>query len=347
MSLVELSINKLEKQKEAISMRARIDTGPFCNYNCHFCYYKESLGRRDSFDKFKTQIDIAERYGMTAVEFSGGESSVEPNWFRYLEYSKGKFEHMSCLSHGGKFDDMEFLRRSHALGLNEILFSLHGYDAESHELITGRKGSFKKILKAIENAQVLGLRVRLNCTVCNENYSQLHTKYAELVRSINPYQTNLIVLNYFNMGHLKEENKINYRIVAPFIHKFIEGIKDSVRYVSVRYIPFCYMVGYEEYVTDYFQLIYTLEDWNMAFFSHSDCPLSGETKEERLQEAWFTASQHRTHDYKKPLECLKCRYFYICDGMEKRSSDPVFPVEGEKIVDPLHYLRPLLVRDPY
>lgn len=345
--MIELSVKNLEKQKDPISMRARIDTGPFCNYDCEFCYYKDHLSIRNSFDSFKQQIDIAESYGMSVVEFSGGESSVEPNWFKFLEYTQGKFEYTSCLTHGGKFADYNFLKKSYDLGLREILFSLHGYDKESHEAITGRAGSFEKILQAIKNAQQLGIRVRTNCTVCNHNYKGLDTKYADLINEINPFQSNMIVLNYFNMDHLKEENKIDYGEVAPYLKRYIDKVKPNIDYVNVLYIPFCYMVGYEEHVTDYFQLIYALEDWNMAFFSHANTPLFGRTPQEKHDESWQAATFHRTQSYKKPLECVKCKYFNICDGIEKKSDIGIYPIEGEKILDPLHYYRPNIVKNPH
>jgi MoaA/NifB/PqqE/SkfB family radical SAM enzyme len=122
--------------------RARLNTGFFCNYGCEFCYYKDKLDQRDSLKVITDRVDDIYNYGIRQVDLSGGESSIEPNWFKILDYCKTKGMTVSTLSHGGKFSDYEFLKKSKEHGLTEILFSLHGSNKEIHEKITKRKGSF-------------------------------------------------------------------------------------------------------------------------------------------------------------------------------------------------------------
>ena len=141
-----LSINQIEKDySRPINNRAKLDTGKLCNYSCEFCYYKKQLHERDALEKIKQRIDYIHAYGIDEIDLSGGESSVEPNWFNILDYCKGKFKRISCLSHGGKFSDLSFAQRSYDSGLREILFSLHGFTEEVHDKITGKKGAFKNL----------------------------------------------------------------------------------------------------------------------------------------------------------------------------------------------------------
>ena len=37
--------------------RGRLDTGPFCNYDCDFCYYKDVLDVKTPWEVVKNRID--------------------------------------------------------------------------------------------------------------------------------------------------------------------------------------------------------------------------------------------------------------------------------------------------
>ena len=119
--------------------RARLDTGTFCNYDCEFCYYKDMLDVKTPWEIVKGRIDHLYDYGIKEVDLSGGESSVSPDWFKILDYCNERFESVSCVSHGGRFANKDFLKESQEHGLKEILFSLHGATEESHDSITNRK----------------------------------------------------------------------------------------------------------------------------------------------------------------------------------------------------------------
>lgn len=317
--------------------RAKLDTGTLCNYDCEFCYYRDLLNVKTSIEVVKKRADYLAEYGITQVDLSGGESSVSPDWFEILDYCKERFEHISCVSHGGRFSKIEFLKKSMDHGLKEILFSVHGATEETHDAITNRKGSFQKILQAIKNAQELGIIVRINCTVYHKNCNQLDNIYADLINSINPLEVNFITLNYWGSVDV-EQNKTSYKDMTDGVKKCIDKINKSI-IINVRYVPYCYMKGYEKYVCDQYQHIYDLYDWNKEIYNDptdDTHQLIDVTKKysdrEKLEFAYKRSADHRTSFYQKQFKCLSCKHFYICDGVEKQILDtPVFPELGEKI----------------
>ena len=115
--------------------RAKLDTGTYCNYKCSFCYYKNSLDKIDDLEVIKGRIDYLRECGVEEVDLSGGESSIHPDWFDILDYCGG-FD-VSTLSNGHRFSNISFMKKSQDHGLKEILFSLHGYDEESHDNLVG------------------------------------------------------------------------------------------------------------------------------------------------------------------------------------------------------------------
>jgi MoaA/NifB/PqqE/SkfB family radical SAM enzyme len=318
LSTSNIQINR----KELLNNRAKLDTGPLCNYDCEFCYYSDRLSERTSYETVIRRIDELLEYGIDEVDLSGGESSVDPNWFKILDYCNSRFSHISCLTHGGKFSSLEFLRKSRKAGLKEILFSLHGSTESLHDSITRRKGSFKKIIKAINNAHELNMIVRINCTVYDKNYSTLSP---DLFNSLNPLEVNFITLNYWD----KAEGAVgDYKALTEAIKKCIDKL--NAKYINVRYTPYCYMEGYENHVCNQYQHIYDVYDWNKGIYN--------KTKGSNIERSYNAAKVDRLKYYKKPKECLECSHFYICDGIENELDVSVYPIKGDsKIRDVVHY----------
>jgi len=313
---------------EPICNRAKLDTGKSCNYNCWFCYYKDRLDVEDDLQTILSRVDYLIECGIGEVDLSGGESSIHSRWFDILEYCNNKGLHISTVSNGSTFCNMDFLQRSVDAGLKEILFSLHGYDAESHDRIVGRGGAFTDIIKSIENANALGLVVRANCVVCSDNYLQLSSKYVELIHKFDILEVNFLTLNFWGSADVHSK-AVSYDVVSYEIKKAIDAL--NIKYINVRYIPYCYMVNYEKYVCNTYQHIYDTYDWNMAVYDQRVSPREYIGSE--LSMLYKQAGEDRIRGYHKGVGCASCKYFYICDGMEKGLSQPVYPIAGSKIRD--------------
>ena len=313
---------------EPICNRAKLDTGTHCNYDCKFCYYTTQLHVKTEFDIIKERIDYLVDCGITEVDLSGGESSIHRDWFNILDYCKSKDLKISTLSNGFKFANYDFLKKSKEHGLEEILFSVHGYDDESHDELVGRKKGFKNIKQAINNAHDLGILVRINCTVTKENYEGLPTKFVELMKELKPFEVNFLTLNYWDDA--SGQQCIDYATVTPYIHRAIDAL--DVEIINVRYTPYCFMKGYEQHVCNYYQHIYDVYDWNIAVYNMDIDPKV--YKADRLNALYESARSNRMLTYRKDKDCLKCKHYFICDGVEQQISDvDLVPEQGDKIVD--------------
>jgi len=222
------------------------------------------------------------------------------------------------------------LQKSKDAGLEEILFSVHGYDEVSHNELVANKHGFSKIIQAIKNAHLLGIRVRINCTVTHSNYKALPTEFVQLVKQLTPLEVNFLTLNYWSDA--AGQKTISYETVTPYIHKAIDGLVDTVKHINVRYTPYCFMKGYEQYVCNYYQHIYDIYDWNIAVYDQKVDPAT--YKDNPIAALYESAKRKRNYSYYKTQSCLQCKHFYICDGVEKQIKDVVLsPTPGEKIVE--------------
>lgn len=315
--------------------RAKLDTGTFCNYDCEFCYYQGLLHLKTSFDTIKKRIDIIHDYGIDEIDLSGGESSIHKDWFDILDYCDDRFSHISTLSNGWAFAKEDFLIKSKQHGLKEIMFSVHGFDESSHDEIVGRRGAWLKIVKAIELAHANDIIVRVNCTVYQKNINGLQT-YHNVLKQLNPLEVNFLTLNYWTNN--KHAEPIDYELATTNIKKCIDNIKHHVKYINVRYTPFCYMQGYERYVCNQFQHIYDKFDWNKEIYNYDIDTSRKYTDVEKIDMAYVQADNERQKAYTKPIDCIKCKYYNICDGVEKQVSDfEPKPVSGDRIREVNHY----------
>jgi radical SAM protein with 4Fe4S-binding SPASM domain len=328
---MSISINKLFKpnykfSNYPINNRSKLDTGTQCNYKCSFCYYIDKLDVLKSFKDIKKDIYLIHASGITEIDLSGGESSIHPNWFEILQECN-IFNHISTLSNGSKFCDIEFLQKSIDFGLKEILFSLHGWDEESHDRITRIPNSFRNILEAINNSIASKLITRLNCTI-DSNFNE--KEYVELIKKLNISQLNFLPMNYWGLHHQK---RIDYKIISKKIQYCLDQLNKYIPEITVRYIPFCYMIGYEKYVVGTYQHIFDLKDWNLQTYNLKSLkPINKENS--------FEVAYHRRNlTYIKNKECLTCKFLYICDGVEKELIDNFIflPQIGEYITDVCYY----------
>jgi len=326
--LNEISILGIEADtKTPYCTRAKLDTGPLCNYNCWFCYYQGDLDKTTALDVILKRVDYLVECGIKEVDLSGGESSLHPKWFDILDYCKSKNLKISTLSNGYKFANKDFLLKSKEHGLEEILFSVHGFDKKSHNTIVGHRHGFDNIVQAIHNAKDLDIRVRINCVVTQENYKNLSVDFVQLMLNLKPMQVNFLTLNFW--GNIKSLKFVPYKEVTNEIKKSIDFLKNDIKYLNVRYTPYCYMKGYEQYVCNTYQHIYDIYDWNMAVYDNKITPT--DYKENNLKALYDNAAKDRINSYKKTAACAQCKYFYICDGVEHKVRDPVLPVAGDKI----------------
>ena len=334
MNYNEFSSSALIILNDKPNTRAKLDTGTHCNYRCSFCYYQNKLDEITGFDSIKERARRLFDFGMDEIDLSGGESSIHRNWFDILDYCKKLgFKNISSLTNGSKFADKDFLRKSQEHGLNELLFSLHGWDEASHVQVVRTKGSFERIIQAIHNSKEMGIKVRLNCTVTGLNAPHL-IKYANLVNRLDPLQLNFLPLNFWDDAEKILAEK--YEILSEGIKGAIDNLNPRIE-INVRYIPYCFMKGYEKYVVGIYQHIFDPGDWNIIAYDVNKLP----SKKPDVSDYFLHAKKQRIYSYTKKSECYRCRYFNICDGIEHKlkMSQDVYPFEGEKLNDVLYFRR--------
>lgn len=162
---------------------ARFHLTKFCNLSCVHCYADSSPWVDRSNDKstdwWKSLINEFAKHSGERVLFTGGEALTHPGCIDLLRYSKELGLFTTLFSNGLLINrDADKLR-----GLcNEMQISLDGPDEETNDPIRG-KGSFKKIIKALETLLGHGdVRVRVGMCVMEDNWDAWQEKFINFSR---------------------------------------------------------------------------------------------------------------------------------------------------------------------
>jgi MoaA/NifB/PqqE/SkfB family radical SAM enzyme len=83
-------------------MNAEIKTGTACNNNCIFCL-NEQRGIFRKTEEIKREIDALSDNGVTSISFTGGETSIRPDFFELISYAKRRGCNVSIQTNGRAF----------------------------------------------------------------------------------------------------------------------------------------------------------------------------------------------------------------------------------------------------
>lgn len=353
-----------EKKTMKRTQRVKIVTGLKCNIQCVFCYYRDNLNAPNrSFEDIKKDVDYAFSKGIREVDFSGGEPTLHPKLAELIQYCKDKgIETVCIITNGIRLSKMGFAESLKKAGLDEILFSVHGATADIHDDITKVNGSHEKISRALENAVSQGITVRVN-TVVNKINVETLPDIARFVMKYKPLQVNFITVNDWCFAkELVGSLMLKYSDMAPLLKKACDELESHVEYVNVRYIPFCFMKGYERFVCNQSQVPFDRFEWvprvrcrleeqngllkylaiiAYGFLVGGYKNLFRKSIGDMLDDCVVATLRSRLYK-KDPHACNHCKFNQICDGVENTYAKIIGfgefePEDGQVIQDPAFY----------
>ncbi|WP_139558999.1 radical SAM protein [Methylotetracoccus oryzae] len=259
------SINRPE-----LSRRGEIRLGFRCNARCGFCYYQDLLDqppeKEPTSAALRAGLTALRRLGATEVEFTGGEPTISaelPDLTRFARHLG--FSYISLITNGIRLARPSYAEELVAAGINDVLISIHGARAETHDRLTGIPGSHGKAIQAFENLRALGVRCRTTCTVTGDNLAEIEDILA-LFLSLQASAVHFAVFSpAAQAGGTEAGLRLSYAEAAAALKRAIARHEMALPPLSVKYIPFCYMQGFERYVMNFYQQSFDPDDWNYYF----------------------------------------------------------------------------------
>ena len=235
--------------------RIDLKVGFQCNNACSFCVQGDKRKKCPN----KSSAEIKEILRKEApdhqgVVFTGGEPTIRKGLIDWVKYAKQLgYKVVQIQSNGRLFSYKAFCEKLVIVGANEFSPAIHGSKAKIHDGLTRVHGSFKQVVRGIENLKSLNQYVLTNTVITKTNYKDL-PELARLLVSlkVNQFQFAFMHINQIiaNDQKLIKEIVPRYLDVEPYVKKGLQiGIDAGIK-VMTEAIPYCFMKGYEEYIAE-------------------------------------------------------------------------------------------------
>lgn len=162
--MTEVALNQQDRDSEVETIDfAWLEISNRCNLECTHCYAnsgpKESAHGSMTLDRWLGVLRDLRFMGCKAVQVIGGEPTIHPNFKDIIvECNVLGFQVIEIYTNATKLNDAlcNFLYDNRA----SVAFSFYSHQADIHDQITRRNGSWKRTVKGIDNAARVGLSLR-------------------------------------------------------------------------------------------------------------------------------------------------------------------------------------------
>ncbi len=297
-------------------------------------------------------------FGIDTIEMTGGEVTIRPDFLDLVSYAKDhlRYQRISVITNGSRFCDEGFAKEAIKRGVDDVIVSVHGHNAELHDRLTERKGSFEEAMASARNIFRFGATCRTN-TVINELNYRHAIDIAETIRGMGVKKINYIFFSPLDdASETQKELWPRYSDAAPYVKKMIDQFRGQFDAISIKVIPFCFMEGYENFVTDFWQNLYDPFEWDFynrvrirrGLFIRTIAVLVGLLffmdisrmrrigLKKSLSEAIARVQSFR--ESAKSAVCRSCKYDRVCPGVWKDYAkrfglEELRSISGKKIDD--------------
>ncbi len=142
-----------------------------CNLRCLHCYLSDDEGEELSSREVESVLDQLSEAGCLFLIFTGGEIFLRDDLLDILRAAEKRGFAFTLFTNGTLIDD----RTADQIDLLSPLgveISIYGEDAQTHDRVTGARGSFSRSVRAIRLLRERGIRVTLKCPLMKENLGE-------------------------------------------------------------------------------------------------------------------------------------------------------------------------------
>ncbi|MDD3119938.1 MAG: radical SAM protein [Candidatus Gracilibacteria bacterium] len=278
--------------------RIDLKVGFDCNNMCLFCVQgdKRFKHKPRTKEEIFAKLEEGKKDGATGVVFTGGEPTVHPDIIEAIKYAKKiGYTSIQIQTNGRAFADYNYCLELIEAGVNEFAPSLHGFNPETHDMLVGVPGAWKKTVVGLANLQKLKQFVLMNTVITKQNYKEL-PNLATLFIKLGVSQFQLAFIHILGSA---DKNKIEIvpkkSDIIPYVHKALDIGKKCGIICMTEAVPFCLMKGYEWAIAEY------------NFMPETEVFDAECTIESYAEYRWNEGKA-------KGSQCKICKYKNICEG---------------------------------
>jgi MoaA/NifB/PqqE/SkfB family radical SAM enzyme len=318
-----------------IDREFEVQLGNVCNNRCVFCSCgrdtEEGNAGMIALDELLETLDEGKRQGFRKLTLLGGEPTLYKTFFPTLQRAVDLgFEEIVIFTNGVKTRNRWFIDQVVERGDFTWRISIQGGNEAAHDRVTGRKGSFGRIVTGLEYLQELGQKVTCNICVNEHSYRSLPdlpavvAKYGIRQMCVDQVRPN-------GLGPATDEYLSSilapYGDMAPYIDEMLlrfEQLAPDCE-VNVTNFPYCLLPQWAHVMSH--------AGTNTTTFTVDQQESPGEVHNRPFDKYEFQCSE-KVH----VPQCQACAFRPSCRGVpgkyiEYFGSDELVPVSFEQLVE--------------
>ena len=301
-----------------------------CNLACRFCYAGcggADAGPGPSGPEMTTAeaervLEILARDAkVPSVSFTGGEATLRPDLPRLIAHARSLGMRVNLITNGVRCASEEYAVGLAAAGLHSAQVSIEGPDAETHDSLTTRPGSFVRSLAGLGNLRAAGISAHPHTTISGSNAARAVEMVDLAVVAGAPRLTMNMIIPTGTPG--LESNR-EHRLSYAGIGRFALAVRDRAAAAGIEFhwyspTPFCVFNPIAKGLGNKGcaacdGLIHVSPTGDVLPCSSYDRSV-GNLLTESFDEVWFGARAcfHREKRH-APAECAGCEDFALCQG---------------------------------
>jgi pyruvate-formate lyase-activating enzyme len=253
-----------------VTGRFVLHLGTRCNARCPFCYF--STQQRTGADgeltlrRARRRVDLAARWGKTAVDLSGGEPTLHPHLEDIVAHCRRRgIERVTLITNGLRTAAADRCSALADAGLTDVILSVHGHAAALHETHTGVPGSWRRVVQSFANLRGLDLGVRVNTVLTQRNLEHVERLLGWLA-TMAPDELNLLVCNpsqaAASAAGAQPFRVVDYPAAGRAISHALDRHGDLLPPVNIRFLPFCCVPDHAGRVRTQWQKLFEAHEWD-------------------------------------------------------------------------------------
>lgn len=287
-----------------MSKLLKITVGYKCNNSCFVCYEKNNRKIPEkTTDELKKEIAAAKRHG-SRMRFYGGEATIRTDFIELVKYAKScGFKYIMLTTNGRMLMYPGFVRQLLDAGISQIIISLHGHKAKIHDAFTNSRGSFKQVIKGIENLKKMGFeQIGINTVITKLNYKYLPS-FKDLLLKMDIRRAEFIYLASAD-NHILEKFAVPLSEAASEIRSILQEANYKNLFWTLLNPPLCC----------YFYDV-------MGNISYSDVEDEIMFLHGNKFKIYYRLGMKKALKYIKTDRCRSCKIKGKCRGVEKKYLD--------------------------
>ena len=157
----------------AIPMNCQIEITYRCNHLCTICYNSPTGQREMTTPQIFETLRKVNELGVLYVTLTGGEALCHKDFYKIAAEVRRLGMALRIYSNGYLMADKKVVERIKRLSPMEVELSIHGARPESHDELTRIKGSFDKLMIAMDNLHEAGIKMVVKCPITRLNQDEL------------------------------------------------------------------------------------------------------------------------------------------------------------------------------